>query len=1144
MQNFNESPEFFGFKNIVPFFGVVEDISDPMKLGRARVRIFGIHPEDRQDVPTWSLPWATVMMPTTSAGQSGIGTTPQLIEGSWVFGMLLDGEKAQFPFVMGTIPGQHKGNAPGYGGAAASGSTGSGSGEQTPRSGTNNSQTHGQSAVTGATPTQSNNPKVSANISDDGSYLTHKDDGSVKFNNYQLKDFAPSYFSKPQFRFHRPTAFAVDKAASTLGKKLQINSGWRTFGDPRRHPTGHAVDISIRSMSPSEVYRFLSVMAQCGFNNFGIEYTYIHCDTTNHMPGTLYAYPYQGAKTGSSSVFNNRSSTGQLQHSEILKALEGAGWRRGRTRSFELSKNSGTGSGQPTGDNTAPANDIMNNAAQTMGMQRQQAATGSVTSDNNWNTLPFTRIGFKDPTNSYPRQDYRGVSAINQSARGLNDDVHQVAANAKEAGRIINFPVSFDKATFGEPANPYNAAYPYNHVISSRAGHMIEMDSTPNSERLNIWSPAGTYTEVDAKGSQVNKVTGDDVRISARNAYHGVKGDNNITADGEINIRAGTDLSTHADGSMHMLVRGDNEVQINGDFKLRIGQDYRLKCSKLYIEADELHFIGNNGVSIRSGKDINMHAAGGINSYSKGDMQVKSDGAMKQSVKGATSMTSGEAMKVDAKEIRLAEKGEEAKEAPKANDSNLPAVKELTKAKIKEKPIFSAKDVAVPRYTDGAKNYSGGSTGSGSGGGSTGSGSSGGSGHSGDINDPKGPVSNSGAGATGSNNSNTATPNAKPNPETQSARTQQAYQYFMDQGYSPAASAGIVGNLVKESRMNPNAINRGDGADGSNSIGIGQWNQDRAQNLNKFAAGRGTSPNDFNTQLAFVNHELNTNKVGVKNSLMSNPNMSPGEAADIVNRRYEVSADRTGERQANAEDIFNRYGATGKEKNDTSQQSGQDDGGHDSSVRATAPVKDKSASEEDKKYNTDLNTGEGVKNFLNTAPAREGVKSKQIKEKIEDQTVTDVAEVARNKAVPVDMIYLIASWEGDGTKVNLSKGKAEEIATKALKSVDALKSGLGRMPMRGEIYLAYKLGDSEAIKLVKKVEDKAQRDKVAQEVTDEKLKKKDDGLNKDTDRTYIEVYNTIMDRIPNSRAVFNVSNTPPMVERGGNYQSLYGGFGP
>ena len=86
------------------FTGVVEDRFDPEELNRVRVRCFGFHSENKSDIDTEDLPWATVMGPTSSANISGIGTTTHgLVNGSWVVGFFRDGPSAQDPIIMGTV---------------------------------------------------------------------------------------------------------------------------------------------------------------------------------------------------------------------------------------------------------------------------------------------------------------------------------------------------------------------------------------------------------------------------------------------------------------------------------------------------------------------------------------------------------------------------------------------------------------------------------------------------------------------------------------------------------------------------------------------------------------------------------------------------------------------------------------------------------------------------------------------------------------------------------------------------------------------------------------------------------------------------------------------------------------------------------
>jgi hypothetical protein len=97
---------FQGRDGFIWWNGVVEDRQDPLFLGRCKVRILGWHTEDKTELPTSSLPWAQVLMPVTSASQTNVGHAPVgPVEGTWVMGFYRDGELAQEPVMMGTIPG-------------------------------------------------------------------------------------------------------------------------------------------------------------------------------------------------------------------------------------------------------------------------------------------------------------------------------------------------------------------------------------------------------------------------------------------------------------------------------------------------------------------------------------------------------------------------------------------------------------------------------------------------------------------------------------------------------------------------------------------------------------------------------------------------------------------------------------------------------------------------------------------------------------------------------------------------------------------------------------------------------------------------------------------------------------------------------
>ncbi len=95
-----------GLDGFIWFIGVVENRNDPSKMGRVQVRCVSFHTENKVDLPTEDLPWATTMLPTTASANSGLGYNPFLAEGTWVLGFFLDAKTKQQPIILGTLPGK------------------------------------------------------------------------------------------------------------------------------------------------------------------------------------------------------------------------------------------------------------------------------------------------------------------------------------------------------------------------------------------------------------------------------------------------------------------------------------------------------------------------------------------------------------------------------------------------------------------------------------------------------------------------------------------------------------------------------------------------------------------------------------------------------------------------------------------------------------------------------------------------------------------------------------------------------------------------------------------------------------------------------------------------------------------------------
>jgi LysM repeat protein len=127
-------------------------------------------------------------------------------------------------------------------------------------------------------------------------------------------------------------------------------------------------------------------------------------------------------------------------------------------------------------------------------------------------------------------------------------------------------------------------------------------------------------------------------------------------------------------------------------------------------------------------------------------------------------------------------------------------------------------------------------------------------------------------------------------------KIKQATAFFEGKGWTKEQAAGLVGNLITESKLDPTAV-----GDNGKAYGIAQWHPDRQA---KFAQeyGKDIKNSTFEEQLEFVDWELRNNEKAAGKSLAGAKTAS--EAAAIVDKQYERSSGAAlAERQANAEQI-------------------------------------------------------------------------------------------------------------------------------------------------------------------------------------------------------------------------------------------------
>lgn len=93
-----------------------------------------------------------------------------------------------------------------------------------------------------------------------------------------------------------------------------------------------------------------------------------------------------------------------------------------------------------------------------------------------------------------------------------------------------------------------------------------------------------------------------------------------------------------------------------------------------------------------------------------------------------------------------------------------------------------------------------------------------------------------------------------------SSNEETAYKYFVGKGLKDFQAAGIVGNLMQESSVDPTAVQYGGGPGrgiAQWSVG-GRWNADSGDNVVAYASEHGESEWSLDLQLAFVWYELST----------------------------------------------------------------------------------------------------------------------------------------------------------------------------------------------------------------------------------------------------------------------------------------------
>jgi hypothetical protein len=270
-------------------------------------------------------------------------------------------------------------------------------------------------------------------------------------------------------------------------------------------------------------------------------------------------------------------------------------------------------------------------------------------------SLPDTgsNKGFQDHTNAnYPKYKETDVNrlAVNEKSGLLELNPHSTLTIRRadrdifvgqadwtqtelriNQGLTVTLPVD-DGKSFSEPATPYGAVYPYNHVVETESGHIRELDDTPGAERIHERHASGTSYEIAADGTKVTRVKKDNYDIVTGDHYAHIKGNHSTTVDGGVRVFVNADAST--DDNNYTIEVGNNanvNIQVNkGDVNV--------------------HTVEGN-INMKSGKDIRLDAAGDIRMTAQ-SFGADIAGTWTEKVDGFNSKT-GDGMTIKAVPINL-----------------------------------------------------------------------------------------------------------------------------------------------------------------------------------------------------------------------------------------------------------------------------------------------------------------------------------------------------------------------------------------------------------------------------------------------------------------------------------------------------------
>lgn len=600
--------------------GVVEDRFDPLNQGRYRVRVMGIHTDqkskdDLNGIPTNELLWFHLATGTDSASISGVGHSPtNLLEGTWVGGIFRDAFK-QDGLILFTIPGSYVrkpdpmrgfcdpyGVYPKYVGndvniLAGGGQAGSSiNGTSPPSIGGQPLEVYTRDENTSIAVAPDDRDLADIPVDDDPDFTIEKmlkGDEGIR-NKWYLDSLGYPTIGIGHLIVHENTR-DVGRIDAILSQQL-----------------GHPVSGGV--ISPEDVSKLFAEdisktrADMLRFEN--IRRVYVKVNRSRQM--ALENMAFQMGAGGLSKFKNTLDNMYNERWVEAQQGMLDSLWAR-----------------QTPGRANRVARIVLTGNLESYGV--------------------MVKTPDPDPTPTPPTTlveevgDVVGIRPMMMRSSNFSVMADEPVPVEDEDDPSIPPPVRDDGLLFEEPKSAYRAQYPYNHVYESESGHIQEFDDTPGAERYHRKHPSGTFIEWSGDGRQVTKVYGENFEIDLANKFLNVKGNYQVVIEGNAQVYIMGNCIQQVDGNMSQVVKGDVTETVHGnvDQTVKGGLNSRVE----------------NDVSLSVGGNVTADVEGDMTSTVLGNCDHNVDGDLSYVVLGDYYLSVGGNMLTESAQTKITSSG-------------------------------------------------------------------------------------------------------------------------------------------------------------------------------------------------------------------------------------------------------------------------------------------------------------------------------------------------------------------------------------------------------------------------------------------------------------------------------------------------------